>query len=75
MLDVLVAASQLKLSRMFHSNVTLTQTSFWLPLPSNTWTEGENTTSPKDILKKQIGVKMGPLGPDTTLLTQTNQQS
>ena len=35
-LNVLVAASPLKSSRMFHSNVTLTQTSLWLPPPLNT---------------------------------------
>ena len=34
--NVLVVASQLKSSRMFHLNVTLTQTSLWLPLPSTT---------------------------------------
>ena len=35
-LSVLVAATLLKSSRMFHLNITLTQTSLWLPLPSNT---------------------------------------
>ena len=34
--NILVAASQFKSNRMFPSNVTLTQTSHWLPLPSNT---------------------------------------
>ena len=36
MLNILVTAFQLKSSRTFHSNITLTQTSLWLPLPSNT---------------------------------------
>ena len=72
--SVLVAACQLKLSRTFHSNVTLTQTSTWLPPPLNTSTEGENETSPKDILKKPIGAKMDPLEPDITLLVQTTPQ-
>ena len=72
---ILVAATLLKSSRMFSPNVTLTQTSLWLPLPSDTRTDGENATSPKDILKKQIGAKTEPLGLDTILPTQMTQQS
>ena len=73
-LNISVAASLLKLSRAFHLNITLTQTSPWLPLPSNTWTEGENAMSPRDILKKLTGAKKDPLEPDITLLTQTTLQ-
>ena len=70
-LSVLVAASPLKSSWTFHSNITLTQTSPWLPPPSNTSTEGENRTSPKGTSRKQIGVKTDPSEPDTILLAQT----
>ena len=73
--NILVTALLLKSSRVFSLNVTLTQTSLWLPLPLNTWTEGENAMSPKDTSKKQIGVKMESLALDTTLLTQTTHLS
>ena len=67
----LVVACQLKSSRAFNSNVTLTQTSLWLPPPWTTWNAGENATSPRDISKTQIGAKTDPLERDTILQTQT----
>ena len=74
-LSVLVTASPLKSSRMFHLNVTLTQTSTWLPPPPNTLKGGENETSLKGTSRKQTGAKTDPSELDTTSPAQMTRLS
>ena len=72
MLSNKVIAILLKSSRTFPWNVTLTQTSpHWLLQTLNALTEGENETSPNNILKMQSGSKTDLLNQDIMLVTQT----
>ena len=67
-----VIAILLKSSQTFPWNVTLTQTSpHWLLQTLNALTEGENETSPNNILKMQSGSKTDLLNQDIMLVTQT----